>query len=44
MENDGEISKDRHRDLADDIQKVTDQYVAKVGEVLEAKEQEIMQV
>lgn len=44
MENDGEISKDRHRDLADDIQKVTDQYVTKVGEVLESKEQEIMQV
>ena len=44
LEKDGEISKDLHRDLADDIQKVTDQYVAKVGEVLESKEQEIMQV
>ncbi len=44
MENDGEISKDLHRDLAQDIQKVTDQFVTKVGEVLEAKEQEIMQV
>jgi len=44
MEKEGEISKDRHRDLAEDIQKITDQYVTKVGAVLESKEQEIMQV
>lgn len=44
MEKDGEISEDRHRALADEVQKLTDTYVARVDESLKAKEAEIMQV
>ncbi len=44
MEKDGEISEDRHRTLADEVQKLTDTYVARVDESLKAKEAEIMQV
>ncbi len=44
MEKDGEISEDKHRSLADEIQKLTDTYIARVDESLKAKEAEIMQV
>lgn len=44
MEKDGEISEDRQRVLADEIQKLTDEYVSRVDEALKAKEAEIMQV
>ncbi len=44
MEKDGDISEDRHRALADEVQKLTDTYVARVDESLKAKEAEIMQV
>lgn len=44
MEKDGEISEDRHHALSDEVQKLTDTYVAKVDEALKAKEAEIMQV
>lgn len=44
MEKDGEISEDRHRTLADEVQKLTDTHVARVDESLKAKEAEIMQV
>ena len=44
MEKDREISEDRHHALSDEVQKLTDTYVAKVDEALKAKEAEIMQV
>ena len=44
MEKDGNISKDEHHDYADEIQKLTDEYVKKVDETLSHKEAEIMQV
>jgi ribosome recycling factor len=44
MEKDGDISEDRQRTLSDEVQKLTDQFVAKVDEALKAKEAEIMQV
>ena len=43
-EKDGEISEDEHRDYAQEIQDLTDQYVKKIDESLSDKEQEIMQV
>ena len=43
-EKDHEISKDAHRDYADQIQKLTDQYVHRIDEVLAHKEKEIRQV
>ena len=44
MEKDGEISQDDHRKHSDEVQKMTDQYIAKVDEALKAKETEITQV
>lgn len=44
LEKDGEISEDRQRNLSDEVQKLTDQFVAKVDDALKAKEAEIMQV
>ena len=44
MEKDGEIGEDRHRALSEEVQKLTDAYVAKVDDALKAKEAEIMQV
>ena len=44
MEKDGNISKDEHHDYADEIQKLTDDFVKKVDETLAHKETEIMQV
>ena len=44
MEKDGEISQDDHRKHSDEIQKMTDQYVAKVDDALKTKEGEITQV
>ena len=43
-EKDGEISEDEHRDYAQEIQELTDQFVKKIDETLANKEQEIMQV
>ena len=43
-EKDGEISEDAHRDYAQEMQELTDQYVKKIDETLTNKEQEIMQV
>lgn len=42
MEKDGEISKDEHTRMADDIQKLTDTSVKKIDEVLAVKEKEIL--
>jgi ribosome recycling factor len=44
MEKDGEISQDEHRVRGEDIQKFTDDHIKLVDELLETKEQEIMQV
>jgi ribosome recycling factor len=44
MEKAGEIGEDSARSLSDEIQKLTDTYVARVDEMVKAKEAEIMQV
>ena len=44
MEKDSEISKDEHRDRGEEIQKVTDEHIAQVDEMLGAKETDILQV
>ncbi len=44
MEKAGEISEDEHRLWGDDIQKVTDEHIKQIDEMLETKQQEIMQV
>ena len=43
-EKDGEISQDFQRDWSEEVQSLTDEFVAKIDETLESKEQEIMQV
>lgn len=43
-EKDGGLSQDEHRDYTTEVQGLTDRYIKKVDEVLEKKEQEIMQV
>lgn len=40
----GEISEDESRRHQDDVQKLTDRYVAEVDKILAAKEKEIMEV
>ncbi len=44
MEKDGNISEDAHRQYADEIQKLTDDFVKKIDVALSTKEAEIMQV
>ena len=44
LEKDGEISQDEHRARGDDIQQMTDGHISNIDELLETKEQEIMQV
>ncbi len=44
MEKAGEISEDEHRLWGEDIQKITDEHIKQIDEMLEAKQQEIMQV
>lgn len=44
LEKDGDISQDEQRARGEDIQKMTDAYIKQVDELLESKEQEIMQV
>lgn len=44
LEKDGVISQDEHRKYTDEVQKMTDQFIAKVDEALKAKETEITQV
>lgn len=43
-EKDGDISQDEHHEFADEVQKLTDEFVKKIDEALKHKEQEIMQV
>ena len=40
----GEISQDLQHDTSKEVQVLTDDYIAKVGELLDTKEQEILQV
>ncbi|MEQ9448493.1 MAG: ribosome recycling factor [Rhodospirillaceae bacterium] len=44
MEKDSAISKDEHHKHADEVQKMTDEFVAKIDEALKNKETEITQV
>ena len=44
MEKDGELSQDDHRLWSDEVQSLTDEHVAKIDEMLNAKQQDIMQV
>ena len=44
MERDGEISQDGQKSQADEIQKLTDEHITLIDELLAAKEAEIMQV
>jgi ribosome recycling factor len=40
----GDISEDESRDLQDDIQKLTDKYIAKIDKILAAKEKELTSI
>ena len=44
QEKNSDISKDESRDLQDKIQKKTDKYIAKIDELLAAKEKDITKV
>ncbi len=44
MEKAGDISEDEHRQSADEVQSLTDKMIASIGEAMEHKEQEILQV
>ena len=44
QQKDGDISEDDYKRWADELQKMTDQHVKKIDDLLENKEQEIMQV
>lgn len=44
MEKDGELSKDEMHDRGEEIQKLTDEFIAKVDETYVTKEQDILQV
>jgi ribosome recycling factor len=44
LEKDKEISEDQMHDGQDKIQKLTDAYVGKIGDILDTKEKEIMEV
>ena len=43
-EKDGDISQDEHKQLADEVQKLTDQHIEAVNQLLEQKEKDILQV
>ena len=44
MQKSSEISKDEHRRRGEEIQKLTDNHVARIDEMLASKEKEIMQI
>ncbi|MEO1180949.1 MAG: ribosome recycling factor, partial [Cyanobacteria bacterium J06636_28] len=44
QEKSGDLSEDESRDLQDQVQKLTDQYIKTVDQALEDKEKEIMKV
>jgi ribosome recycling factor len=43
-EKNGDISEDESHRIMDDIQKITDEYVAQIDELLKVKEKEIMEI
>ena len=44
MEKDGDISEDDHKRLHDQVQKLTDEFIKKIDDMLATKERDIMQV
>jgi ribosome recycling factor len=44
MEKDNAISKDEHHHYADEVQKLTDEFIQKVDKLVEAKEKEIITI
>jgi len=44
MEKDNEISKDEHHDHADEIQKLTDEFISKIDGTVKSKEEEILTI
>lgn len=44
MKGDGDISEDEHKRLSDEVQKMTDDYIAKIDQLLSEKEQDIKTV
>lgn len=44
LEKDGEISKDEHHAIGEDVQKLTDEYSKKIDDAVAAKSKEILQV
>jgi ribosome recycling factor len=44
QEKDGDISQDQHRTLGQDVQKLTDETIKEIDDILAVKEAEIMQV
>jgi ribosome recycling factor len=44
MEKDGEVGKDDHHHLSDEVQKLTDKVIKEIDDALHQKEREIMQV
>lgn len=44
MEKDKEITEDENKKGQDDVQKLTDEFVAKIDEIIESKEQEVMEI
>ena len=44
LEKDGNLSKDEHRQKAEQVQKITDEYVKKIDDLLQHKEKEIQQI
>jgi len=44
MEKDKEITEDENKKGQDEVQKLTDEFVAKIDEIIELKEQEVMEI
>jgi ribosome recycling factor len=44
MEREGDISQDEHHEQADVVQKLTDEIIARIGETMESKEQDVLRV
>ncbi|MDP7539810.1 MAG: ribosome-recycling factor, partial [Alphaproteobacteria bacterium] len=44
MEREGDISQDEHHEQADVVQKLTDGVIARIGETMESKEQDVLRV
>ena len=44
MQKDGEITEDELKKGQNDVQKLTDKYVAEIDKILEAKEKEVMSI